>query len=225
VSHPPLATDAMVSHRGSRRPAAWAYPAAMDATSQIAIAAALAWGSGLRLYAVLFLVGVAQRWGVLELPATFELLAHPWVMAATGFLLLSEFAADKIAFVDTLSDAVQTFVRIPGGALLAWGVFAEDAAAAQLAAALLGGTIASGTHLAKAGTRVLINHSPEPFSNVGASASEDGLLLFGLWLALVYPWLFLALLALFLLAVAWLLPKLVRGLASAWRAMRQTAPP
>jgi hypothetical protein len=198
----------------------------MDLVPQIALAAGLAWGSGLRLYAVLFLAGMAQRLGWVELPGQLGLLQHDWVLWASGAMLLGEFLADKVPAFDSLWDAVQTFVRIPGGTLLAWGVFADQGPAAQFAAAILGGTIVSGTHLTKAGSRVLINHSPEPFSNWGASLGEDGLLLAGLWLAIAYPWLFLALLLLFLLLVAWLLPKLWRLLRGTWRRLAaREAPP
>jgi hypothetical protein len=199
------------------RPAAPGYAVAMDLVSQISLAAGLAWGSGLRLYAVLFVCGMLQRHGYVELPGQLELLAHPWVLGATALMLVGEFLADKVPAFDSLWDAVQTFVRIPGGVLLAWGVFAEHGAAAQLAAAVIGGTIVSGTHLSKAGSRALINHSPEPLSNWTASFSEDGLLLLGLWLAIAYPWLFLALLLVFLLVVAWLLPKLWRLMRGIWR--------
>jgi hypothetical protein len=187
----------------------------MDLTAQIALAAGLAWGSGLRLYAVLFLCGLLQRFGYLELPGQLGLLAHDGVLWVTGALLIGEFLADKVPAFDSLWDGLQTFVRIPGGTLLAWGVFADHGAAAQLAAAIMGGSIVSGTHLTKAGTRALINHSPEPFSNWTASFGEDGLLLFGLWLAIAYPWLFLALLLLFMALAVWLLPKM-------WRLLRAT---
>jgi len=192
----------------------------MDLITQIALAAGLAWASGLRLYAVLFICGLLQRLGYLELPGQLALLQHDWVLWASGLMLVGEFVADKVPVFDSFWDALQTFVRLPGGALLAWGVFADQGPAAQLAAGILGGTIVSGTHLTKAGTRALINHSPEPFSNWAASFSEDGLLIAGLWLAIVHPWLFLGLLVLFLCLVAWLLPKLWRLMREVWRRLR-----
>lgn len=187
----------------------------MDLTAQIALAAGLAWGSGLRLYAVLFLTGLLQRFGYVTLPGELGLLSHDWVLAASGFMLFGEFLADKVPAFDSLWDAAHTFIRIPGGTLLAWGVFADHGAAAQLAAAIMGGAIVSGTHFGKAGARVAINHSPEPFSNWGASFGEEGLLLAGLWLAIAHPLVFLVLLLVFLLLIAWLLPKL-------WRLLRET---
>lgn len=200
----------------------------MDPITQIALAAGLAWGSGLRLYAVVFAAGMLQRFGGVALPGDLSLLAHDWVLWTSGVLLCGEFLADKIPAFDSLWDALHTFIRIPGGMALAGAVFGDQGAATQVVAALLGGGIAAGTHLTKAGTRAAINHSPEPFSNWTASFAEDGLVLAGIWLAWQHPWVFLVLLALFLLLVAWLLPKLWRLLRrslSALRRMLQGADP
>jgi len=179
----------------------------------IAIALALAWASGIRLYAVLFALGLAGyvQWQAWALPSSLSLLSHPLVLTSTGLLLVTEFFADKIPGFDTLWDAIHTFIRIPGGALLAAGVIAsEDGAAWALAAGLLGGTITAGTHFLKAGGRAAINTSPEPVSNWTASFGEDALVVAGLWLAYQYPLVFLAGLALFMLLVSWMLPKLWR---------------
>lgn len=186
----------------------------MDLLHEIAIAAVLAWASGIRLYAAVFIMGLLQRLGYLGLPGDLQLLAHDWVLYASGVMLLGEFLADKIPAFDSLWDAAHTFIRIPGGAALAFAALGDHGPAAQLAAGLIGGSISTGTHLGKAGLRAAINHSPEPFSNWTASFSEDGLLLFGLWLAWSHPWLFLAGLLVFLLVLAWLLPKL-------WRLLRE----
>lgn len=175
------------------------------------LAAALAWASGIRLYAVLFLLGLAgtQHW--FELPTNLEILEHPWVLATTGGLLLLEFLADKVPGIDSVWDALHTFVRIPAGALIAAGfIGAQDGAVWALVAGLVGGSITAGTHFTKAGSRALINTSPEPFSNWGASIAEDGLLIAGLWLAFTHPLVFGLLLLLFLSLVIWLLPKLWR---------------
>lgn len=200
----------------------------MDPLTQIALAAGLAWGSGLRLYAVVFAAGMLQRFGGVALPGDLSLLAHDWVLWTSGVLLCGEFLADKVPAFDSLWDALHTFIRIPGGMALAGAVFGDQGATTQVVAALLGGGIAAGTHLTKAGTRAAINHSPEPFSNWTASFTEDGLVLAGIWLAWQHPWVFLVLLALFLLLVAWLLPKLWRLLRrslSALRRMLQGADP
>ena len=184
----------------------------MDAVQSIALSAGLAWGSGLRLYAVLFAAGMLGSLGYLDLPAGLNILEHPLVLTATGLLFALEFFADKIAGVDSVWDAFQTFIRIPAGAILAALALGNHDPAIMLVAALLGGTLAAGTHAAKAGTRAVINTSPEPFSNVAASFAEDALVAGGLYAALAHPWIFLILLAAFVLLLIWLLPRLWRGI-------------
>jgi Domain of unknown function (DUF4126) len=178
----------------------------------IAIAAALAWGSGLRAYAVIFAVGLAGAAGWFELPEHLRLLQHPLVLGASGLMTAVEFFADKLPWLDSLWDAVHSFIRIPAGAALAAAVFGDSGAAVALAAAILGGTLAAGVHLAKAGSRAAINTSPEPFSNWSASLAEDAIVPVGLWLAVVHPLLFFVLLALFLIGAALLLRVIWRGL-------------
>jgi len=186
----------------------------MDALT-LALITGLGWTSGLRFYAVLFFLGLLHRTGIYPLPGSLDMLAHPWVLAISGLLFATEFFADKIPGVDTLWDAVHTFIRIPGGALLAAGAVAGGDPGLALAAGLLGGTVAASAHFTKAGSRALINTSPEPFSNWAASFTEDAVSLGALWLALQYPLLFLGMLALFVLIALWLLPKLWRGLRRA----------
>lgn len=173
---------------------------------EIALASALAWGSGLRLYATLFALGLAGWFGWLALPPHLALLAHPLVLSASGFMALVEFGADKLPWLDSVWDMLHTFIRIPAGAALAAAVFGDGAAA--LAAAIIGGTLAAGTHLAKAGGRAVINASPEPFSNWSASFAEDAAVLGGLWLAIAQPLAFLvlllALIALSATLIAWI---------------------
>jgi len=193
----------------------------MDLIPQLALAAGLAWGAGLRLYAVVFLAGIAGRMGWIELPGSLAYLGNDGVLWVAGAFLLLEFLADKIPMVDSAWDALQTFIRIPGAMVLAWGALGEQGEALQFAAALLGGSIAGVTHLGKAGTRAIINHSPEPFSNGIASFFEDGLVIGGLWLAMTHPWVFLVLLALFLALLVWLIPKLWRAFAASLRRLRR----
>lgn len=188
--------------------------------TSIAIAATLAWASGIRLYAVLFLVGLAGQfhWFGWQSPQGLAILSHPLVLGANGLLLFVEFFADKIPGFDSIWDAVHTFIRIPAGALLAAGAIGTaDGQAWALAAGLIGGTITAGTHFTKAGGRVAINHSPEPVSNWVASFSEDAIVLGGLWLAIQHPVIFLMLLALFILVMLWLIPKLYGLLRAMWR--------
>ncbi len=195
------------------------YSGAVDLPSQLALALGLAWASGLRLYAAVFIVGGLHRLGVVPLPPGLAVLSHDWVLIVAFVMFVGEFIADKIPAFDTAWDALHTFVRIPAGTLLAWGAFGDRAPAAQVAVALAGGALVTGTHLTKAAGRALINHSPEPFSNWVASFTEEAVVLAGLWLLHAHPRVFLAMMALFVLAVAWLLPKLWRGLRWVARAL------
>jgi hypothetical protein len=176
----------------------------------LALAAGLAWAAGLRVYGVVFCVGLAGYFGLVNLPGNLDVLAHPAVMTVSGLLFFLEFFADKIPLVDSVWDAVNTFVRIPGGAVLAALAMADGSQGLMIAAALLGGVIAGGTHVAKAGSRAAINVSPEPVSNWLASFTEDGAAFGIVALALTHPVLLLAGLALFVLILLWLLPKLLR---------------
>ena len=178
----------------------------------IAIAAALAWGSGLRAYAVIFALGLAGAAGWLDLPEHLRLLEHPVVLGASGLMTAVEFFADKLPWLDSLWDAVHSFIRIPAGAALAAAVFGDSDAAVTLAAAILGGTLSAGVHFAKAGTRAAINTSPEPFSNWAASLAEDAIVPVGLWLAFAHPILFFLLLGLFTIVAVMLLRLIWRGL-------------
>jgi hypothetical protein len=184
----------------------------VDVWQLIALAAALGWASGIRLYAVLFITGGLGYLGWVDLPHGLAVLAHPFVLAASGFMCFVEFFADKIPGVDSLWDVVHTVIRIPAGAALAAGIFGDLGNAAMIGAAILGGSLAAGSHLAKAGGRAALNTSPEPFSNWTASFLEDfgvGVLL---WLAFAHPFVALALVVALLLLAAWLIPKLWRGL-------------
>lgn len=182
----------------------------MDTIQHLALAGGLAWASGFRLYAAVFIVGLLGRLGYLPLPDDLQLLQHNLVLGVSGVMLVGEFLADKVPAFDSLWDGLHTFIRIPAGALLAWGTFGESDPSMQLAAGLAGGFISGGTHLFKAGGRAALNTSPEPFSNWTASFGEDGLVLAGLWLMFAHPLVFLFLLAAFLLLVIWLIPKLLR---------------
>jgi len=188
----------------------------------VALASLLAWASGIRLYFVIFILGLAARFQYVELPPGLHVLSHDFVIGAAGLLLTIEFLADKVPGLDSAWDAVHTFIRIPAGALLAAGATGDNLNALTIAAGLLGGTITAGTHFTKAGGRAAINTSPEPVTNWTASFAEDAVVMGGMWLALFHPAVFIALLLLFLLLVAWLLPKLWR---LAKRALRALSPP
>ncbi|MGE5171281.1 MAG: DUF4126 domain-containing protein, partial [Rudaea sp.] len=182
----------------------------LDTWQLVAIAAALGFASGLRLYAVLFVVGAAGYLGWVQLPPGLAVLSHPLVLAASGFMCFVEFFADKVPGVDSLWDVVHTLLRVPAGAALAASVFGDSSSAAMLAAAILGGTLAAGSHLTKASTRALINTSPEPFSNWGASLTEDVAVGGLLWLALAHPLAAAIAMVLLILLMLWLLPKVWR---------------
>lgn len=194
----------------------------METIQILSVMLGAAWASGINLYATVLVLGWLGNTGQVELPPGLELVGDPLVMLAAGGMYLIEFVTDKIPGVDTGWDALQTFVRIPAGALMAAGAAQglEVGQAAEFAALLLGGGVATASHAAKAGGRVLINTSPEPFSNWGTSVAEDVSVVAGLWAALNHPWVFIALFVLFLLAVAWLLPKIWRAIRRAIRAIR-----
>jgi hypothetical protein len=188
----------------------------LDTWHLVALAGALGWASGLRLYAVLFIVGGLGYLGWIPLPGGLTLLAHPFVLVASFAMFVVEFVADKIPVFDSFWDTVQTFVRIPAGAALAASVFGDASGATALAAAILGGTLAAGSHVAKSGSRMAINTSPEPFSNWAASFGEDLAVGVVLWLAYEHPFVALFVLGLFVLGMIWLIPKLWRFLAHAF---------
>ena len=196
----------------------------LDLAGLLALAAGLGWASGLRLYATLFVVGLAGKLGWIILPDGLRLLEHPLVLGAAALMLVIEFFADKIPLIDSVWDTVHTFIRIPAGAALAAMVFGGQGVEWQTAMALLGGTLAAGTHFTKAGTRAMINASPEPFSNIAASLGEDIVALAGLWLMFAHPWLMLALLLLLVAMIAWLLPRLWRGISGFIRGLALPRP-
>lgn len=197
-----------------------------DALAAIAVALGAGWASGLNAYAAVLVLGAAQQLGLVTLPHDLQVLASPWVMGVAAILFALNFLADKIPYVDSINDMLQTFVRVPAGALLAYGAAGGISPEVAVIAGLLGGTLAAGTHVAKTGTRALINSSPEPFSNIAASLTEDASAIGGLALAIAHPITFLCLLALFVALLIWLLPKLVRLAMMPFRrmAMRRQKP-
>ena len=189
--------------------------APLNMPSLMALAAGLGWASGLRLYALIFTLGALDRFAGVTLPGDLSVLSNLWVMGISGLLLLTEFFADKIPWLDSVWDSIHTFIRIPAGAMLAGAVMGDQGSAMQIATALLGGTLAAGTHLAKAGTRAAINTSPELFTNVAASTAEDAMFAGGVWAMLNYPLLFLGGLAVFIvfaIILMVLLWRFVRGI-------------
>lgn len=185
--------------------------------SQFAFAAGLAWASGMRLYAVCLVLGVLGHFQLLSLPGHLHVLSNPWVIGVSGALCAAEFIADKVPAFDSFWDALHTFIRGPGGAMLATLAVSNGANSelTQVITAIVGGTLATGAHLTKAGTRALANHSPEPVSNWTLSAAEDVTSIGILWLAWQHPVIFCVALAVFIAFMVWALPKL-------WRLIRAT---
>ena len=182
----------------------------MDAVNIIALSMGAAWASGINLYATIFMLGYMGMTGNIALPDELQMLSNPMVMAAAGFMYCVEFFADKIPGIDSGWDSIHTFIRIPAGAMLAASAVGDVTPAVELSAALLGGSLAAGSHATKAGSRLLINTSPEPVSNWGASIGEDLLVIGGLCAALNHPVLFLIALVFFIVFMIWLLPRLWR---------------
>ncbi|RLA05643.1 MAG: DUF4126 domain-containing protein [Gammaproteobacteria bacterium] len=187
----------------------------MDTVSIIALSMGAAWASGINLYATILVLGYMGLTGNIDLPPELQVLTDPLVMTAAGLMYCVEFFADKVPGVDSGWDTIHTFIRIPAGAMLAAGAIGDVTPALELSAALLGGTLAAGSHATKMGSRLLINTSPEPITNWTASISEDLLVIGGLWAALYHPVLFLIGLFVFILLMIWMLPRL-------WRLLKRT---
>lgn len=196
----------------------------LDAPQLLALAAALGWVSGFRVYAAVFLVGAVGYLGWMELPPGLQVLQHPGVLAASGFMCFIEFFADKIPLVDSLWDTVHTLIRIPAGAALAFGALGAEGPAAGWIAAILGGTLAATSHATKMTTRAAVNTSPEPFSNIGVSLAEDGFVVFMLWLAVAQPLWFAVALVLTLVVAVVLIVVLFKFLRAVLRRFVNPSP-
>lgn len=186
----------------------------------IAMTMGVGWASGINLYAAILVLGITAASGNLVLPEELQVLQNPMVLGAAGLMYFVEFVADKTPGVDTGWDALHTFIRIPAGALLAAGAVGEVTPALEIAAGLVGGSMATISHVTKASSRALINTSPEPLSNWAASLGEDVMVLGGLWTMLNFPLVFIILMVIFIGVIIWLLPKLFRALKAVFRKIR-----
>jgi len=184
----------------------------MDTVQYIALSMGAAWASGINLYAAVLMLGYLGTTGNIDLPPEMMVVTDPLVMSAAGLMYCVEFFADKTPGVDTAWDSLHTFIRIPLGAVLAMSAVGEMTPAVELAAFLAGGSLTAATHATKAGSRVIINSSPEPVSNWFASLGEDFLVIAGMWAALTHPLIFVIFLILFIILMIWLLPKIWRGI-------------
>ena len=192
-----------------------------DIVSIIALTLGVSWASGINLYAAMLTLGALGAGGHVDLPHGLQVLSDPLVIGAAGLMYAIEFFADKMPGVDTGWDTLHTFIRIPAGAVLAASAVGDIGPAVQLAAAIVGGSLAAGAHFSKAGSRLLINTSPEPVSNWAASVAEDAAVVGSLWLALNHPAGFVCVLALFVAAMMWLLPKLWRAIVRTFHYLNQ----
>lgn len=192
----------------------------MEMTAGIALAAGAAWASGINVYAVILILGLMGSIGYMSLPPDLEIMMHPLIIAAASLMYCAEFFADKMPGVDTGWDTIHTFIRIPAGAVVAAATLGEMEPAVQIAAFIVGGGLAASSHAVKAGTRVLLNASPEPITNWTASVTEDLVVVGGLWVALNHPAIFLIALTLIIGLTLWLLPKLWRAIKQLGRSVR-----
>lgn len=188
----------------------------MDTIHYIALSMGVAWASGINLYAAVFMLGYLGSTGNITLPPDLMVVTDPLVMTAAGLMYCVEFFADKTPGVDTAWDTIHTFIRIPLGAVLAMSAVGDTTPAVELAAFLVGGSLTAATHATKTGGRALINTSPEPISNWTTSIGEDVMVIAGIWAALVHPWVFVVFLVLFIILMAWLLPRI-------WRVLKKLA--
>jgi len=186
----------------------------------LALTVGVGWASGINLYALICVLGIAASTGNMVLPTELQMLQDPMVIAAAGLMYMVEFVADKTPGVDSGWDALHTFIRIPAGAMLAAGAVGDVSPAMEVAAGLLGGSMAGASHFTKASSRLLINTSPEPLSNWGASIAEDVLVLSGIWAMLNHPLIFLCFMVFFIALAIWMLPKIVRALRAVFNKIR-----
>jgi hypothetical protein len=195
----------------------------MDTYQQVVATIALtmgsAWASGINLYATIGMLGFLAATGNIVLPEQLEVLQNPLVIGAAGLMYMVEFFADKTPGVDTGWDTIHSFIRIPAGAMLAAGAVGEVSPALVVTAGILGGAVSGTSHALKSGSRVLINTSPEPFSNWTASIVEDIAVIGGIWAALHHPAIFLVLFVLFILLAIYLIPKLIKGIRAVFNAI------
>ena len=187
----------------------------MNPIQTLSLALGAGFSSGLNLYATVATLGLLQRFGIVHLPASLQVLAHPWVIGVAAGLYLIEFFADKIPYVDTVWDAVHTLIRPPAAALLAYSAAGGAPLEWRWGAALLAGGVALTSHGTKASTRAAVNASPEPFSNWALSLGEDALAVWLTWMATKHPTATIVIVALLLVLALYLFFHLFRFLRRA----------
>jgi hypothetical protein len=184
----------------------------LNPLATLGLGAGSAWLSGFNLYATVLTLGLLARFGLVQLPGDLEFVSREWVIMAAAVLYLIEFLADKIPIVDSVWDAIHTFIRVPAGAVLAASAFAHFSPAVRVAALLAGGTLALSSHGTKASVRMAANTSPEPFSNILLSLGEDIFTIGLAALAAFHPIVILGIVILFVVLLIWLGPKVFRAI-------------
>ena len=195
----------------------------MQILEQLGLALGLASLAGLNLYLTVFLTGMLVRFDVLHLAAkyqTIEVLGHDWVLITAGVLYAIEFVADKVPWLDSLWDSVHTLIRPVGGTLLAMQALGEMPAHMEVVGALLAGGAALTTHSAKAGTRLLANHSPEPASNIALSIAEDIAVMAGTLIMVLKPIIALCLFTIVIVTLWLVLPRMFRVIRRSFEIVR-----
>lgn len=193
----------------------------MDWLTTLGMAMGSAWMSGVNLYATIVTLGLLQRLKLATLPGDLGMVGEWWVIGVAGGLYLIEFVADKIPAVDSVWDAIHTFIRVPAGAILAASAFANFDPSVRLMALLVGGGIALSSHGTKAATRLAANTSPEPVSNIALSLVEDVVTVGAAVLMIFHPVVILVLVLIFLVLAIWLIPRIIRALRRLWRRARE----
>ncbi|HEX9878800.1 MAG TPA: DUF4126 domain-containing protein [Candidatus Binatia bacterium] len=192
----------------------------MGVLESLSLAMGTAWTAGINLYATVAVLGMAGKFGMIDLPPELAVLTHPVVIVVASVLYLIEFFADKVPYVDNGWDAIHTFIRIPAGAVLAARAVGDVGPALEIAALLAGGAVALAAHGTKATTRLALNASPEPFTNWFASIGEDLAVLGAIWLTFHHPIIMLVLVLLFIALAAWLVPKIFQMAKAGFRLLR-----
>jgi hypothetical protein len=192
----------------------------MNLIQILGLALGSAWTSGINLYATVAVLGLLQHYKFARLPGGLHVLDN-WLVIGVALALYGvEFFADKIPYVDTVWDAVHTFIRVPAGAVIAFAATSDVSPAVQVVALLLGGGLALSTHGTKATVRAAANVSPEPVTNWILSVVEDVIAVGAVVLSVIYPVVILFVVAVFLVFFVWLLPKVVRRLRRMFAAAR-----
>jgi hypothetical protein len=184
----------------------------MDWFGTLSLALGSAWTSGINLYATVTVLGLLQKFGAAKLPGGLDVLDNWWIIGIAGGLFVVEFFADKIPYVDSVWDVVHTFIRIPAGALVAYGATNHLDSSIYVPAVLLGGGLALASHGTKAAARIGANLSPEPVTNWTLSFAEDGIAIGGVFLAVFAPMAIAVVLGIFVILFFWFAPRVFRAI-------------